>query len=352
MDGHDIGKLSHLQAESLAWQILLTAREVLARPGEDAVWLCHDNETGKVRSTDKCDESAWLWLNENGVWSCRRDLPQICRNAFDLYLPALGNRLHNACVIAHLGQSIDARIATSNGDSFYVTGEENRKHLHCLRALCDAIIVGSGTVIADDPQLTTRAVPGMNPVRVILDSRARLKGDLKVFNDGQARTIVVHQSSVKLEERPMSFGPLIKNRDGGTGSQVERWVVPDSDNSLSTSRLVDFLQYRGLRRLFVEGGGITVSRFFEERALDRLHVAVAPLLVGEGTQALQLAGAEKMLAAHRPPCAIYRMGEDILWDFDVSSMKNETDLDATADVDTGSIKVCEKVSRLPLERLI
>ena len=319
-------KLTHSGAVSLAWQFLLSARDLLREPEGPGRFLSYSNldvlepSACNIAVAERPDERTCLWLDKQGQWCRSTPLPDGFDALFDLYLPVLGTRSETECsrVVAHLGQSVDAQIATTSGDSFYVTGEENRKHLHCLRALSDAVIVGSGTILADNPQLTTRAVAGENPVRVIIDSQARLPTSLGVFTDSASRTVLLHQSSTDLAGLEMAFGPQIVDKSGSLVNQVERWIIPDTDDALSVNKMINQLSSRGLRRLFVEGGGITVSRFFEAQALDRLHVAVAPLLVGKGTSALQLSGVPKMMQARRPPHSIYRMGEDILWDFDVS----------------------------------
>lgn len=324
-----LGKLPYISAESLAWQFLLAAKDLLQSLDANERFLslrnidCDEPLAYDVVATHQADEYTCLWLDAQDRWCRSSHLPDGFDALFDLYLPVLGTPAdaHSTRVVAHLGQSIDAQIATTSGDSFYVTGEENRKHLHCLRALSDAVIVGSSTVVADDPQLTTRAVAGENPVRVIIDSQARLPTSLGVFTDSQVSTVLLHQSSADLSGLEMSFGPKINTRSGDLVSQVNRWIVPDTVDAVSVSKIIDLLSSRGLRRLFVEGGGITVSRFFEAQALNRLHVAIAPLLVGQGTPALQLNGVAKMIQANRPPHSIYRMGEDILWDFDVSGAK-------------------------------
>ena len=107
----------------------------------------------------------------------------------DLYLPLClaGPRL----TVAQLGQSVDGFIATRTGDADFVTGEEDRRHLHRLRALADAVVVGAGTAVSDDPQLTVRACAGTNPVRVVLDPRGRVPLERKVFTDGSAPTLWV-----------------------------------------------------------------------------------------------------------------------------------------------------------------
>src|SRR5438067_8617991 len=92
----------------------------------------------------------------------------------DLYLPICSATAARPLTVGHLGQSLDGFIATHSGESQWVTGEENMRHMHRLRALCDAVIVGAGTVAVDDPLLTTRLVEGSNPLRVVLDPARRL----------------------------------------------------------------------------------------------------------------------------------------------------------------------------------
>ena len=107
----------------------------------------------------------------------------------DLYLPICSATHAAPITVGHLGQSLDGFIATHAGESQYVTGEENIRHLHRMRALCDAVVVGAGTVAADDPQLTTRYVEGSSPLRVVLDPTRRLAEHYKVFNDESAETL-------------------------------------------------------------------------------------------------------------------------------------------------------------------
>ncbi len=315
-----LNTLASKDAELLAWQFLLAARNLSKVLHPNGCYLSLDEQRTPVVLQHADDSSACLWLGNDGVWCRSSQIPAVVAAMFDLYLPLLTRTNASYYVVAHLGQSIDSKIATTSGDGYYVTGEENRRHLHCLRALSDAVIVGAATVIADNPQLTTRAVAGEHAVRVVLDPRAELDTSFGVFNDAQARTVLLHQSSAKLDARSMTSGPVLSSGE----QQVERWIVPDSDASMNPEQVVSLLARRGLNRLFVEGGGVTVSRFFEAAVLDRLHVAVAPLLVGEGTSALQLGGVEKMINARRPAHALYGMGDDVLWDFDVSGCSDAT----------------------------
>ncbi len=246
-----------------------------------------------------------LILAPVGRWQYGDQLAQVARDTLDLYLPVLGTAAQPDVVIGHLGQSLDARIATSDGDAFFVTGEENRKHLHRLRSLCHAVVVGAGTVTRDDPQLTTRAVTGANPVRVIIDPQARTPDGLKVLVDGEAPTWLLHADTVSVSTLP-------------TSDAYRRLAVRSVNGHLQPRDILDVLAANGLRRIFVEGGGVTVSRFFNARCLTRLQIAAAPLLVGEGVPALQIPGALTMKQALRPPFRLYRMGQDVLWDFEVN----------------------------------
>ncbi|MEU9122580.1 RibD family protein [Streptomyces sp. NPDC048506] len=209
---------------------------------------------------------------------------------------------------AQLGQSLDGFIATRTGDADFVTGPADRRHLHRLRALADAVVVGAGTAVADDPRLTVRACAGENPVRVVLDPRGRVPRDCGVFTDGAAPTLWV-----------VGADSEAANRAGG-GVGVEVLVLPDRD-AFAPGRLLAVLARRGLGRVLVEGGGVTVSRFLSERALDRLYLTVAPVLIGDGVPGLRFPGTPVMREALRPPLRSARLGEDTLFELDLRELK-------------------------------
>lgn len=205
--------------------------------------------------------------------------------------------------IAHLGQSLDGFIATYSGDSRYVNGRGNLLHLHRMRALCDAIVVGAGTVAMDDPQLTTRLVPGRNPVRVVIDPDRRLGDSYRVFTDGAAPTLLACRSA------PTTA------RHGA----AEVFAVGDRDGAFDLAGLLRALRARGLARVFVEGGGRTVSAFLAAGLLDRLQIAVAPLIIGDGRPAIRLTAPSRLGECRRPAHRVYRMGDDILYDCDLAN---------------------------------
>ncbi|MEM7178779.1 MAG: RibD family protein, partial [Pseudomonadota bacterium] len=116
-------------------------------------------------------------------------------------------------VIGQLGQSLDGRIATPTGDSKYINGKGALRHLHLIRSMVDAVIVGVGTAIADDPQLTTRHVPGANPLRVVIDPRGRMPADLGMLSDGAAPVLSITCPNVQVPDGTEAL-PLCCNDSG------------------------------------------------------------------------------------------------------------------------------------------
>ena len=109
----------------------------------------------------------------------------------DIFGPLRRGLVDDMVVVAQCGQSIDARIATASGHSHYINGAEGLAHLHRLRALVDAVVVGVGTALADDPQLTVRRVAGPNPARVVIDPNGRLPPTARLLADDGARRLVI-----------------------------------------------------------------------------------------------------------------------------------------------------------------
>jgi diaminohydroxyphosphoribosylaminopyrimidine deaminase / 5-amino-6-(5-phosphoribosylamino)uracil reductase len=264
--------------EARAWATLLAAANASRQPSPD-VWL--------VRSGD--------------AYVASQAAPAAVQPLLELYAPLCSARAGRTFTLAHLGQSLDGYIATASGDSYYVTGPDNVRHLHRLRALSAAVVVGAGTIARDDPQLTVRHVAGPNPVRVVLDPSARLAARRRVFTDGAARTLVVHAAGL----------------DAPAPGNAEIVRVPADESGLKLEALLRELHERGLESVFIEGGGSTVSRFLEAGLLDRLHVAIAPLVVGSGRPGLTLPAHERIAECLRPAHRVFTMGGDVLFDCDL-----------------------------------
>jgi diaminohydroxyphosphoribosylaminopyrimidine deaminase/5-amino-6-(5-phosphoribosylamino)uracil reductase len=272
--------------EARAWRSLLAAAAAAQRPAVADAWLVPDGDAYGVSSA----------------------APPAVRPFLELYAPLLASRAGRTLTVAHLGQSLDGYIATASGDSYYVTGPDNVRHLHRLRALCSAVVVGAGTVARDDPQLTVRHVAGPNPVRVVLDPAGRLDARRRVFTDGAAPTVVVHAEGLAIPAP-------------GSAEVLE---VPVDGGGLKLDVLLARLHERGLHTVFVEGGGATVSRFLEAGLLDRLQIAIAPLVTGRGRPGLTLPARERIAQCLRPAHRVFTMGRDVLFDCDLRAAAPDT----------------------------
>ena len=248
----------------------------------------------------RTDAHAWLASGADG-WSVAPSAPAATRALLDLYAPVCAPAAGRPLTIAHLGQSLDGYIATASGDSYYVTGPDNVVHLHRLRALCDAVIVGAGTIERDDPLLTVRHVEGENPLRVIIDPRRRLGTHARVFAD-DAETLLIYG-----DDAPC-------NASHGAADVV---ALPLRGGRLDLEALLAELGARGCRAVFVEGGGATVSSFVEADLLDRLQIAIAPLVTGSGRPGLTLPARDRIAECLRPAHRVFTMGGDVLFDCDL-----------------------------------
>jgi len=285
-----------------------TEAERLAEAREPAVFgLCGEASLRQVAPGDPA--ALIVWRPDDG-WSTPLPHDDPRHALIDLYLPVCSATNARPITVGHLGQSLDGFIATHAGESQYVTGEENIKHLHRMRALSDAVVVGAGTVAADDPQLTTRHVSGPSPVRVVLDPTRRLADHYRVFNDDSADTLYVCGKS------------LARNGETRFGRAL-LVAVDDDGDGIDVTAVQRLLRARGCHRIFVEGGGVTVSMFLEANLLDRLQIAIAPLLIGDGRPAIRLSPRTALSECHRPRYRVFRMGADVLFDCELRSDASE-----------------------------
>jgi diaminohydroxyphosphoribosylaminopyrimidine deaminase/5-amino-6-(5-phosphoribosylamino)uracil reductase len=214
-------------------------------------------------------------------------------------------------VVAQLGQSLDGRIATSSGDSRWINGKDALDHLHALRAAVDAVVVGVGTVLADDPQLTVRRVAGTHPARVVIDPQGRAPDSARCFSDDGTPRYCVRASNAAA---PEGVRPIVLRRTG-------RNICP--------REIVQHLFRLGLRRILIEGGSDTISRFIDAGVVDRLHVLLAPIILGSGRPGLELMPISLVAQAMRPTAHTHVFPDgDVLFDCD---LRPRRDRDHAAD---------------------
>lgn len=274
--------------EDGAWALVRAAGDASFEPGSPALKISTGNVTAAISA--------------GGAWKTAQSVSSSASSMLDIYLPYAASG-RTPTVMAQIGQSLDGQIATAAGHSHYITGEAGLDHLHRLRALSDAVVVGAGTAVADDPRLTVRRTGGPNPVRVVIDVSGRVPTDGKMFRDGAAPTLIL----TSRESAPSRSLP-----DG-----VDVLAMETCDGTLPPPAIVKALSARGLNRILVEGGGVTISRFLEAGVLDRLHVSVAPLIIGSGRPAFALPMIDRLDDALRPACRHHALGDDMLFDLDL-----------------------------------
>ena len=216
-------------------------------------------------------------------------------------LGGVGPRPGRPYVVLKYAQSLDGRIATGGGDSKWISGPQERRVAHALRAACDAVLVGAGTVLADDPLLTVRMVPGASPIRVVLDSGLRVPPDAQVYGS-DAVTVVLTAPGADPERRD-----ALRQR----GVTVE--VVPEAPGGVDLAAGLERLLSLGIRCLLVEGGSRVLTSTLRARLADRVVVAVAPVLLGAGTDAVGDLGAGLVSDGLRlVDRSVHQVGPDLL----------------------------------------
>ena len=210
-------------------------------------------------------------------------------------------------VVAQLGQSLDGRIATPTGESRWINKDAALDHVHRVRAAVDAVVVGVGTIAADDPWLNVRRVPGRHPARVVIDPTGRIPAGANCLrrDDGARRLVVT----------TLPHGDLAHLC---TDEGIEIVHVPAVGRRIDPNAIVAALFSLGLRRLLIEGGASTVSAFIDADAIDRLHVLVAPMILGSGKTGIELRPISRLVEAHRPHTRVHVLSDgDVLFDCDL-----------------------------------
>jgi diaminohydroxyphosphoribosylaminopyrimidine deaminase / 5-amino-6-(5-phosphoribosylamino)uracil reductase len=249
----------------------------------------------------RADNSNESWPAIPAMLRALSELPWPWENIFG---PLRTGRVDSLVVVGQVGQSLDGRIATTTGRSRYINGSAGLAHLHRLRAIVDAVVVGVGSAITDDPRLTVRHVAGPNPARVVIDPRGRLEATARFFADDGVRRIVVTAPGARRELRG-----------------VETLVLPSTDGRIAPAAILSGLADIGLRRVLVEGGPDTLSRFLAAGCLDRLHVVVAPIILGDGPPGFSLGEIDHLDQALRPPTRIHPLDGEVLFDCDLSAQR-------------------------------
>ena len=188
-----------------------------------------------------------------------------------------------------IAQSLDGRIATSTGDSRWITDEDARRKVHQWRANADAVLVGVNTVIADNPALTVRLIEGKQPLRVLLDTNLRTPVDAVLVSDEYRHLTHIFTASVEADK----IDTFLEK-----GVHVHR-ISKSSDGRVSLSETLRQLGKLNISNIIVEGGAAIFTEFIRESLFDKLSVFIAPIIVGEGRNSVQDLGITSIKSAKR-----------------------------------------------------
>ncbi len=178
-------------------------------------------------------------------------------------LPNYAKKEKRAVVVSHFAQSLDGKIATHSGQSQWIGNKENLIHAHRMRALCDAILIGSNTLKKDNPSLTVREVTGENPVKIVVGSA----------EDGDFTSLVKNKAKV------LYFTNKSNNK---VASCVETIIGTSANGHISCEKILNALFAKGIHSIYIEGGNKTSSLFLKENSIDIVQLHIAPMILGSG----------------------------------------------------------------------
>ncbi len=204
-------------------------------------------------------------------------LPLGVRTLIQGYLPycfgsVYARKWGRAFAVTHLAQSLDGKIATLSGDSNWIGSRGNFLHAHRMRALCDSVLIGSKTLRRDHPQLTVRHVRGDNPKRIVLGSSGE---GIESLTPSRADPVL-----------------LIGTENGSLNEGVRTLPLPRDNGFIPTLTILKALFDLGIYSVYIEGGGLTASRFLEENMVDVLQLHISPMIIGSGVSSFSLPPAQ------------------------------------------------------------
>ncbi len=221
------------------------------------------------------------------VFNCK--IEKKIKEIGQILLPIL--MLKKKFYIGQIGQSLDGKIALLNGNSHYINDKNSISYLHSLRSICDAVVVGVNTIRKDDPLLTTRAIKGPNPQRIIIDPSLKLTNKYQVFKDGMPNIIFTHS---KLNKK---------------FNNTQIYKLPERN---FTNLIYQNINRLGYKLVLVEGGSKTISKFLENKLLNIMQFIIAPTIIGSGINSINIEPITNLKNVIRTKNNIYKFGKEII----------------------------------------
>ena len=240
---------------------------------------------------NKCPD---LFINNNKI-IFNTKISGILRQCCEIIIPLLLK--NNNFFIGQIGQSLDGKIALNNGNSHYINEKESIFYLHCLRAICDGVLVGVNTVLKDDPLLTTREINGSNPTRLIIDPSLKLSNRFKIFKDDNKNIIFTNSNKQK---------------------NFKNTVIIKYPKKNFTQNIYNYLKRTSFKYVLIEGGPTTLSFFIKLKLINYMQFIISPTLIGSGIDSVKLKPITNLKKAIRTSSNFSKLGKEIVatLDFD------------------------------------
>ena len=252
------------------------------------------NIKGKDIKITKSEKPDLVLQNDKITFNIK--ISKILRQCCEIIIPLFTK--NDNFLIGQIGQSLDGKIALNNGNSHYINEKESILYLHCLRAVCDGVLVGVNTVIKDNPLLTTRKIKGSNPVRLIIDPSLKLSNRYKIFKDDNRNIIFTNSNKQK---------------------KINNTLIIKFPKKNFTNNIFKYLKKTSFKNILVEGGPTTLSNFIEMKLLNYMQFIISPTLIGSGIDSLKLKPITNLKNAIRVENTISKLGKEIVMTLNLNS---------------------------------
>ena len=252
------------------------------------------NIKGKDIKITKSKKPDLVLQNDKIIFNIK--ISKILRQCCEIIIPLLTK--NDNFLIGQIGQSLDGKIALNNGNSHYINEKESILYLHCLRAVCDGVLVGVNTIIKDNPLLTTRKIKGSNPVRLIIDPSLKLSNRYKIFKDDNRNIIFTNSNKQK---------------------KFNNTLIVKFPKKNFTNNIFKYLKKTSFKNILVEGGPTTLSNFIEMKLLNYMQFIISPTLIGSGIDSLKLKPITNLKNAIRVENTISKLGKEIVMTLNLNS---------------------------------
>ncbi len=283
----------HSITKKCAWSLILEAKKIAENKNISTKSISISKSIRNILYKYSYD------IKRKKIISKNFNLDLELKDLFDLYMPIIFNGTNNLYLIAHIAQTLDGYIATKSGESKYISSSRNLEHIHMLRAISDVIIVGTNTVQSDNPMLTTRLVKGCSPMRLIFDKKNILNNTYNVFSN-------IDDNGYKI------ISDKIKKYN------VNTFTLPLHKNKFYLNDIIHLLKKLNKKIIYIEGGGSTISNFYNNKLLNKIHLCISPVIIGQGRNSFILPKIKSLKNIKDNKIKYFKMGKDILCDIDLS----------------------------------